>query len=557
MLRWISALSWNFVLLGLMSVAATALHYNPAHALESGMTCVAGTDTNREPKTLDRADSLYQRLDNYYGSCYSLNEFIGTDTKADQFFQIGLILNSFDTTPNSIGVKNFRIDYHANDISNVTVNGVAYNSSTNILFTSVTVLNVQFESEGKILHFVVTVDPINHTLTGFTVQAGPAPVIAPTGPTESELLAEQQSFFTTLIMNQQSGNLISGVGDNLDSLLNGNDLAPVVSENGFSYQSTGASKWYAKRLKMAHANKQPAAFDIFAYQSNKVTASTKAVEKLNPVASEDIYAADASSEEELIYSPWNAWIKGSWSVFDGKGSSFDGHMVDVVGGVDYRLSDDLIIGVLGGYGVADFDTLSAGTAGKFESDGVHAGVYLGKRLAPNLLLDALVAYTGSDYDNRSGTTTGSFSAQRVTVAAHLKGNVDWEMVTVQPTIGLVYASENQDSYTDSAAVVHASKTVTAGRLSIGPKFIFQPMTTDFGKTQFWFAAKGEYDFSNQNTSTTSSLPNISDFVSARVQGGFSATNESGVSLSLQGDLSGLGSGEYIGYGATAKLSLPF
>ncbi|MCP4128333.1 MAG: autotransporter outer membrane beta-barrel domain-containing protein, partial [Gammaproteobacteria bacterium] len=318
-------------------------------------------------------------------------------------------------------------------------------------------------------------------------------------------------------MNHQTNNMASGVGSNLDSLFNGNMLPPLVSETGFAFQSAGANKWYEKRRKkLAEANKQPAALDILAepsrasrnrdlartdtsanlmaYQSDQDSAlnrtTNETVEKLDSVAKDDIYAADITPADEIgLASPWNVWVKGSWSVYEAHDSaSFDGHMVDVVGGVDYRLADDLIVGVLGGYGMADFDTLTAGTAGSFDADGFHAGVYLGKRLAPNLLLDALVAYTGSDYDNTSGTTTGSFNAHRVTIAAHLKGNIDWGMVTLQPTIGLMYASEKQDAYTDSAAVAHSARTVTAGRLSIGPKFIFQPITSEFGTTQFWFAA---------------------------------------------------------------------
>ncbi|MEK6205977.1 MAG: hypothetical protein N2B02_10170, partial [Amylibacter sp.] len=157
------------------------------------------------------------------------------------------------------------------------------------------------------------------------------------GPSESDILASQQSFFTQLIMNHQAYNVISGVSGNLDGLFNGNGLAPYVSDSGFSFQSAGANKWYANRLKMAEAKKQPAALDILAnqsrtnqsrnrdvatrvntasnlmaYQSSNDNASNKTVEKLDAVAQEDIYAADASPADEIgFYSPWNTWIKGS------------------------------------------------------------------------------------------------------------------------------------------------------------------------------------------------------------------------------------------------------
>gem|GEM_PF-3334585 len=415
-------------------------------------------------------------------------------------------------------------------------------------------------------------------VTGGTFTCSVTAVVNPV----SNNLEDQQSSLTPLIMNHQTHNMISGVGGNLDGLFNGNGLAPYVSSSEFAFQSAGAANWYAKRLEMAKTRKQPAALDILAsqsrakqtrditttadtsanlmaYQSTRNSASTKAVKKLDAVANDEFYAADVTPlADSSLQTPWNVWLKGSWSGYEAHDdASFDGHLVDIVGGVDYRLSDDLVVGVLAGYGVADFDTLTAGTIGSFDSDGMHVGAYLGKRIAPNLLFDALFAYTALDYDNSSGATTGSFNAHRWTFAAHLKGSIDWGMVSLQPTIGLLYASEKQDAYTDSAAVAHAARTVTAGRLSAGPKFIFQPVTTDFGMMQFWFATKGEYDFSNQSTSANSSLPDFSDVASARLQAGINLKSDSGVSVLLQGDVSGLGSGEYNGYGATAKVSVPF
>jgi len=60
--------------------------------------------------------------------------------------------------------------------------------------------------------------------------------------------------------------------------------------------------------------------------------------------------------------------------------------------------------------------------------------------------------------------------------------------------------------------------------------------------------KGEYDFFYQSTTANSSLPDISDVASTRLQAGISTQTESGISISLQGDVSGLGSDEFIVYG---------
>lgn len=400
-----------------------------------------------------------------------------------------------DIVTNPLGVT---VSWDATKTTNVLRDGAAYTTGTLIPTTTTSALSttIQFDYGGNTYYFTVVKNAGSNVLQPFTVQAGSAPS---TGASESTLLDDQQAFFTPMIINHQSGNMISGVSGNLDGLFNGSGVANSVSQDGFAYQLAGSDE-----------------------------------------------------------TSWNYWIKGSWSIYEAQdNSSYDGYIADVVGGVDYRLAEDLIVGVLGGYGKSDFDSNLSGTVGSFSSDGVHAGVYLGKRLAPDLLFDALVAYTGAEYDNNAGTTTSSFSANRVTIAAHLKGNIDLAMATLQPIIGFTYASEAQDGYTDSAAVAHGAQTVTAGSLSIGPKFIFHPISTELGMSEFWFAAKGEYDFSNQSTSTTSSLPSFDKIASARLQAGISTQNEKGVSLALQGDVSGLGSGEFIGYGATARLSVPF
>lgn len=45
-------------------------------------------------------------------------------------------------------------------------------------------------------------------------------------------------------------------------------------------------------------------------------------------------------------------------------------------------------------------------------------------------------------------------------------------------------------------------------------------------------------------------------MSGRFQAGINATADNGIRLSLQGDVSGLGSGEFIAYGGTVKLIVP-
>ena len=78
-----------------------------------------------------------------------------------------------------------------------------------------------------------------------------------------------------------------------------------------------------------------------------------------------------------------------------------------------------------------------------------------------------------------------------------------------------------------------------------------------GSFRPWLALNGEYDFSNQGSDANSGLPDLSDVISARIKGGFDATTATGISLSMQGNMSGIGSDQFTGYGGSAKLRVPF
>ncbi len=374
------------------------------------------------------------------------------------------------------------------------------------------------------------------TADGFAGIINPANTPAPSaGATGSERLADQQEVLSAMVVNFQSNNLGDMVFDHLGNAF-GQDAGPQVAANGFSASTQGVAAWLGEtrqrkiESQLADLSDAPEARYLLA----------------TPAA--------ASPKRQPA---WNAWIKGKWTSYDGDGSSFDGHMIDVLAGVDYRVYEMAVVGVLGGYGNTDFDTEISGTSGSFKADGYSVGPYMAIRLSDNTQFDALAAYTYSDYENRSGATGGEFIAHRVTVAAQLKGMWTMENFFIEPGIRIVYAEEYQDAWTDSSSVRHASQTVTAGRLSIGPKFGLVFSSEDGGSVRPWVSLKGEYDFSNKGDVPTSGLPDFDDILSSRVSVGLDASTAEGLSISLQGEISGLGSDAYTGYGGSAQIGLPF
>ena len=355
-----------------------------------------------------------------------------------------------------------------------------------------------------------------------TTTGASAPVTA-TSTSNTDNLDNQQKALSGLSINGQMNNLATGVSDYLDGRLDDSDNGLQVTANGFSASTTG----FANILNRYQAK-----------QNNPLAG-------LNGDASTSGYTSPA----------WNAWIKGNWNIYDG--DNFDGHTVDVMAGVDYDYSDTAIIGMLGGYGTSDFDVVTSGTAGSFNGDSYSIGPYIGLKLSEHLRFKALAAYTYSDYTNVSGTTDGNFNAHRATVSAELTGTWNYDAFFVRPGIRFVYAQENQDSYTDSAGITHSSLVIRAGRISIGPKIGYTHSFETGGSFRPWLALSGEYDFSNQGSDAGSGLPDLSDVLSARFKAGFAATTTTGISLSMQGNVSGIGSDQFTGYGGTARLSVPF
>lgn len=377
------------------------------------------------------------------------------------------------------------------------------------------------------------------------------------GPTESDILAAQQDFFTALIIKHQTQILTNSVNQNVISRLNGGGVGPQITANGFFLQSTGLGTWMNQReaeqlLRQDRIESGRSESNVIEERANSQPndGSERVVDAAYGLESGNLSGLTADPE-------WNFWIRGEGTRYDDKGSSFDGTIFDVIAGIDRKMNDRTVLGVLAGYGTSDFDTVIGGTAGGFDATGFHIGAYGGAKLTDMLTFDALIAYTSSKYDNTSGATTGSFDADRITVAAHLTGSMHYEHFILNPIIGLMYASERQSAWTDSALVVHAAQTITAGRLSVGPKITFNAYEIGTTTMQPWVAANWEYDFTNSPNIPASGLPDLDDLSSARLSGGFSARMENGATLAMQVDSFGLGSGEYTAIGGSVGLSVPF
>lgn len=263
----------------------------------------------------------------------------------------------------------------------------------------------------------------------------------------------------------------------------------------------------------------------------------------------------AVSTEYREQSEWNAWVRGEATGFaDGGDTVLDGWSVVMSGGVDYRLAENVIIGLLFGYESAELDFDA--DASSFEGQGPSLGVYAGYQISEGLIFDITVAHSWLDYDIKSGTTTGEFDASRWLFAANLVGTIHVnDRVTIEPGVRIVYAIEDQDAFTLSDATAVASKTVNSGSASFGPT-IYYALAGDMPEgSKVWASIKGNYDFSDQNVTSTT-LPDFDGVFSARFGAGFQTYIFDTAKLDLSGEVSGVGSDEYTTYSGQVKIIVP-
>lgn len=248
---------------------------------------------------------------------------------------------------------------------------------------------------------------------------------------------------------------------------------------------------------------------------------------------------------------FNAWSHGNFSYVDG--GTTEGHTWSGIVGVDYLVTDRLLVGVIGGYESGRFEF--GPSNGIFDGEGMTAGAYLGFQMSEQLMLETYVTHTWLDYQNALGTVTGSTDGSRLLFGVSLNGSHKITNVLIlEPNISIVYGRETQAAYALSNGATIARNTIEGGRVSAGPKLRY---LVDWGGADwgFYASAHGEYDFSSASVSNTA-LPDFNGHLSARVSLGFDTLFANGWSAGLSGDVGGLGAGQFTSYAVRGKIRIP-
>ena len=235
-----------------------------------------------------------------------------------------------------------------------------------------------------------------------------------------------------------------------------------------------------------------------------------------------------------------------------------GEVFDIHAGADYKLSQDVLVGVLVTYETADVDTRLHD--GGLKADGWSLGAYAGVQLAPELTWDIAGSYgrQSPDVYARAGANSffGSYTSNRWLVSSHLTGHVALDDgFIVKPTLGVVYGRDEQGTLTSQSGETASGRTLQLGRLSAGPRIDYSTALPDgWGWLDVTASATGQYDFLQPEEQSAADDKNR---LSGAVALGLAWTDQAGTSIGIDGSIDGLGLEGYDAYNVTGKLKLDF
>jgi hypothetical protein len=258
------------------------------------------------------------------------------------------------------------------------------------------------------------------------------------------------------------------------------------------------------------------------------------------------------------------YLSGLWSVWgDLTGSGFDqsnagamhGNQVNATAGIGYRLRDDAVVGVFGGYENFNYDF--AALAGRLKGDGGTVGGYGGWAITPALHWNTMLGWTGLSYDGSAGAAAGSFGGSRWLFSTGLTGNYRVGQFVLEPSAMIYALTEHQRAYTDTLGTAHASRDFSTGRVSLGGRALLPARADTPLAITPYVGLYGDWRFASDNA-LPAGVPfvGIGDGWSARVAGGLSMPVLQAGTLSLGGDYGGIGA-DYKVWTGKANVSVPF
>jgi hypothetical protein len=229
---------------------------------------------------------------------------------------------------------------------------------------------------------------------------------------------------------------------------------------------------------------------------------------------------------------WNVWIDGKYCWLDDNlpSSDLDGSLINGVVGADYKVSDRLVLGLMGTYETSDLDGAVGATQ---DTNGWGGGAYMGLSLTDSLVLSATVLGTELDTDVTGGVGA-EFDSTRIQATSALIGNFYSGTWRTSPSLTLAWSKEWQD-----ASGAFNAQTIETGIISPGLQIGNSVSIGGASTVEPWLGA--QLDWVGINKVVDDVLGTILDdpYTDLRLQGGFNFAFGANAQLALTAEVSGL------------------
>jgi hypothetical protein len=225
------------------------------------------------------------------------------------------------------------------------------------------------------------------------------------------------------------------------------------------------------RLNGAQRNSTPNGGDVLNYVSSFVATGAM------PVSASLSAIAAMDQTNNTFDNPFDAWVEGTISLLETKAGN--GRASSISAGADYRVTPDLL---LGGFvavdNLASFETPSGTMSGL----GWMVGPYVIARLSDQLYLDLTAGAGRSSNTNATSTGDDHFDTTRAYANATLQGHFGEEAVRFTPRLGLKYAGEWADAFTNHKGIAVDAVSNTSAAVFAGPGVTFTDAGDDLTRS---------------------------------------------------------------------------
>ncbi|MBH5321836.1 PKD domain-containing protein [Aurantiacibacter sediminis] len=249
-------------------------------------------------------------------------------------------------------------------------------------------------------------------------------------------------------------------------------------------------------------------------------------------------------------SDFDIWFEGSLA--DVTIGNNRGTFAIAYAGVDYLLSEDLLVGALVQFDRFDNDADTLGV-GQAEGDGWMAGPYVTARLAEGFFVDARVAFGSSDNTvSPFGTYVDGFETDRMLASASAIGDLEvGEGLTFWPELSVRYLREDVQGYVDTLGVAIADARIDQGEVAFSPRLDYR-LENSNGWT---YAPYGQIEGVLTFGADTYSV--VENGLRARGSLGMDVVSPGNVRFGIAGFYDGVGQDRFEAAGVTVNLSFGF